>query len=150
MNEKEQFDAYSALADFRMKRWMSRRDLIWKVTFGVWAFIVGGSIYGRVGAVPSWIIALITCGFYLGFVMLWLKPMFEHDKFDRNLAWRYMKRAERILEPDKSKRIDQSDDPPVPTSSWAEFFHDKMVWFQLIATAVLLALQFTLVAPKSN
>ena len=41
-DEKINFDALMALADFRLKRIFNRRDYEWKVTLGLWALLAAG------------------------------------------------------------------------------------------------------------
>src|ERR1043166_4566125 len=48
ITDKERFDAFMKLAEFRATRWSTRRQAEWRATFGLWVLMATATYYLKI------------------------------------------------------------------------------------------------------
>lgn len=102
MNEKEQFDAYMQLAQFRSERRRVRRQLEWKISVSVWALLVA-STYAITTRPPEWVLASVLGGVVVLHGLAWLSHMWSANRRDMEVAFYFMNLAADIVKKDRPK-----------------------------------------------
>jgi hypothetical protein len=111
-DDKERFDAFMALADFRREIRESRRGIEWRVTLGLWAALAAASI-SIPAVVPIWIVA--GCLFVvILFHCFWVKWHFLTHETERISMYYYKDSAEYLLCPDEVEKPNRIllEEPP--------------------------------------
>jgi hypothetical protein len=140
--DSSKFDALMKLADFWVRRHDARRGFEWKLTVGLWAVILAG-IHER----PQWhgykclpaqtmpiLLSIVT---FLLYYVLWMRPLWERNKMDREQGFSAADEAKKLL-------LCEQEYTPSPLGhndvkrSWWLFMTDWSVLFQSAATLLLL------------
>jgi len=140
MEDNDRFDALMKLADFFSGRHDARREFEWKVTLGLWAVILGAISYHeklhwpRVLCLP--IIPLASVMTFIIYYRFWLRPLWTKNVLDRDQAFDALEQAKKVL-------INAGHEPVFRSRSsidvsWCLFLKDWSMFFQAIATALLL------------
>jgi hypothetical protein len=83
-------DACLALAKFGTSRHDARREIEWKLSFGIWALLAAALLRGFV-ALPA-LAALIPIGH-----AFWLRNLWLRHAADNELVWNFVNEAQRLL-----------------------------------------------------
>jgi hypothetical protein len=140
MDDKDRFDRFVALANFRLRRWDARRNYEWKISLGLWGLLAASAYYIPIKPNMCVVSALLIIVFFT-YVIFWSLPILVRNDEDMDTAFYYMKQAETVLDinvdaPEKPKQrltIFQYFMNPkrwsINSGTWAPFF-------QIVATAV--------------
>ena len=141
MNEQEAaiFGARMGLAEFRRQYRESRRSIEWRVTFAVWALMVGIATTLKSYAI-GWVVfpALVVTVFHY----FWVRDNFEKAERDATIMWADYKAARAIAKFDEQNK---QQAPQAPTRMLEHF----PAYAAVAVTAALgiLAIAFTQLAP---
>ena len=102
--EKERFGAFTALADFRMKRTLERTQRETRLSFALWAFFAAATVYLHPRP-PEWLLVLILVGVFCLHVWFVMEVRVR-NRLDLNTAFYYIEHAEKLLIP--SARVPRS------------------------------------------
>lgn len=98
MSEKEQFDAFMSLCEFRFNRWANRRQYEWRISVGLWAILVAGMIYiQKPSGALLWLLILGLVIAVLGHAWLWVRWNWISNERDIRTAFFFAEHAERLL-----------------------------------------------------
>jgi hypothetical protein len=95
MDDKERFDAFMVLAEFRRTIREARRSIEWRVTLGVWAALAATSISGP-STVPAYMVGEFLIVVFV-FHVIWVGWHFRIHEKERIEMYYYKDRAERLL-----------------------------------------------------
>jgi hypothetical protein len=112
MDDKDKFDAFMRLADFRMNVRKERRQLEWRVSVGLWIGLAAGMIAFKNLQIrlPEIILALFLLIVFLIHAWLWVVGNWWRNERDAMQAYRMIAMAEALLDVDYRP----------PHRSWAE------------------------------
>lgn len=132
--DKDKFDANMALAQFGASRWDQRRNIEWRVTFGIWALLAASAAIKEIKP-PLWAGPLL----FFVYVFFWLRGLWLANEADRILMRLYLNRAQSLLR----------SEPPIglrtpKDTSWCSFLGDWAMWFQAISTGVLIFMVYAI------
>lgn len=130
--DKDRFEANMKLAQFGIDLWDSRRATEWRVAIGLWALLAGAVAIKEV-KLPLWVGPVL----FGGYVLLWLRPVWERNAHNRNFTRFYLTRAQDML--GEGPRRDK--DIPVTLGS---FLSDWSMLFQAITTGVLIIMVYVI------
>jgi hypothetical protein len=134
-NNSRRVAALMQLADFRMKRIVSRRDHEWKVTLGLWALLGAGIINPLEGRAPSflcWVLVVVV----VAHAIFWIRPHWVHSKEDAKIAFQYHDNARLILANGTADALGSR----YKMRCWEQcigFLREPICWAQFGTTALL-------------
>jgi hypothetical protein len=148
MNDKDQFDAFMRLADFRMNVRKERRQLQWRVSLGLWIALAAGMIAfaNREVRLPEIILALFLIAVVVGHAYLWVVGNWWRNERDAKKAYSMIAKAKDLLHV-------KYQPPQRPWEEWIEhleqrwglpqgrlrIFHSQPPFFEMLATVILAA-----------
>ena len=147
MSEKERFDAFMRLADFRSMRWTVRRQMEWKLTLGLWASLAAAAYYLKVRPPEIILISILFVVVLMHATALIAVPV--RTRQDMNTAFYYVEHAERILSSsserprERPRAVDS-----LPISEWLYDFVKRELWscaFQISITILLSVMAYFLI-----
>src|SRR5262249_34613905 len=98
MEGRERFDGFIRLAEFRLKRWESRRAYEWKISLGLWGLLAATAYY--VPFRPNMTaVAFLLITIFLIYTLMWAGPILVRNDEDMATAFYYMQKAEKELDP---------------------------------------------------
>src|SRR5262245_5775213 len=99
MDDKDRFDAFMKLADFRMDVRRERRQLQWRLSLGLWIALAGGMIAFKNLHVRilTFLLALILLTVVLGHAYWWVIGNWWRNERDAKQVYRMLARAEELL-----------------------------------------------------
>jgi hypothetical protein len=127
-NNKDRTDALMQVANFRLERWKSGSDTEWKMTLAFWGLLVAASILSP-DKLPNLVVNLawpIPTIVALGYIFLWIRPIWLRGLEDQREAIWCIKRVEEIL----GERPVKDEGPP-------RYRVGYVAIFQTITTIVL-------------
>src|SRR5437870_2634020 len=95
--DKERFGAFTALADFRMKRMFERTQRETRLSFALWAFFAAATVYLHPRP-PEWFLVSILVGIFCLHVWFVMEVRMR-NRLDGNAAFYYIEHAEKLLIP---------------------------------------------------
>ena len=149
MDENELFEGCTRLSDMAASRLDMRRQWAWRLNLGIWAVLVAGIAYFRVGQLPvgPGLIALLAHGFFV-------RGVFERNESDTRIIWHFFHQAQQILVGHGVERV--VDRPGLmiganlPPRDERKFFSRNFGFlanfgnrFELLVTTLLLGLMYT-------
>lgn len=149
MTPKERFDAFMKLSEFRLARWVNRRQYEWKVSFGLWAGMAGATVaLKNMGIRVSIFMVSVLLVTVLGHAWAWVRWNWKSNERDIRSAFYYAEHAQQTLlgndasQPSEARRqLSQSEEHGLG------FLKAGPCKFQIAATALLaLVLSVYLVA----
>jgi hypothetical protein len=82
MRDRDRFDAYMRLIDFRMTRWKARNDAEWRISLAFWGLLVSTTFTAR-AKLPDggfwWLLPFGVALFYTG-MLVW--PIWGRNEVD--------------------------------------------------------------------
>ena len=104
MDDKDRFDRYMKLADFRLRRWDGRRNNEWKMSLAFWGLLIaaGNLLSSRVGICLFTIVLVLSVVIY---VSLWSLPNLTKNDEDMDMAFYYSDHAERLLYSKETEKL---------------------------------------------
>ena len=128
--DKEKFEANLKVAQLGFDLWDRRRSCEWRMTFSLWALLVGAVVTTKFELPRCFLIwcATVILVFY---TFAWLWPLWKSNARDKNLGRAHLAVAQALL---------QSPNEPFPQTDIVlyRFFVDWACLFQIVATALLL------------
>lgn len=97
MSDKERFDAYMRLAEFRMSRRNERDQLGWRISLALWGLIVA-AIYSIKTRPPESIMIAVLITVIVVHVGLWIWQIWVTNQFDQRSALEAVRTAQGILD----------------------------------------------------
>lgn len=100
MSDKDKFDGFMKLADFRMNVRIERRQLAWRVSLGLWIALAAGMIAFKNAQVhvPQGVLILILVLVVAGHGWLWVFGNWWRNERDAKQAYRMTAEAEALLD----------------------------------------------------
>ncbi len=134
MNDKDRFDAFIRLADFRTHRWDARRSFESRVSIALWALLAAATAYMKTRPEPA-LLAVFLVVVVAGHALLFVLPIWVSNKLDIETAFYYAEMAEGLLTP--CTHVRNRPMPPEGLQKWIGAANDWGVRFEVIATALL-------------
>src|SRR4051812_41126576 len=120
MSDKERFDSFMKLADFRAIRWSTRRQVEWKATLGLWVLMATAAYYVKIRPPETLFV------FILIFVVLAHAYSIIHSaarsQQDMATAFYYAEHAENSLLP----TLPRDRPPSIDSLSAREFWTEQI------------------------
>jgi hypothetical protein len=108
MTQKERFDSYMKLAEFRALRWSARQQTEWRLSLGLWALMIT-AIYSsktRPPEIPLIVFLLVIFALHTVYASLFV----SRSRQDMDIAFFYLESAERCI----SQAAPDPRERPVP------------------------------------
>jgi hypothetical protein len=148
MDDKDQFDAFMKLADFRMKVRMERRQLQWRVSLGLWIALAAGMIAFKNAQihVSLWLLAPFLAVVVLGHAVLWVFGNWWRNERDAVQAYRMIAQAEALLDVEYhptprfwEKQVKRMEGMLRLEPGKLRILHSQPPFFEMLATVLLAA-----------
>jgi len=104
---KDRYDACMTQANYSIQRYTSRRDLDWKIDFGIWALLLAlgnlalNSRPAAVGASGAWAVAALYLAAPAILLVLYtcfhIRIVWLHNEYDQERANHFLRQAQDIL-----------------------------------------------------
>lgn len=151
MTDKERFDAFMKLVEFRTVRWSTRRQVEWRGTLGLWVLMATAIYYLKVRP-PETLLTLVLIFVVLGHAFAILRAAARSQQ-DMSMAFYYTEHAEQSLLP--SPPTPRSRPQPIDSLSVKELWTDHIyrhlgTAIGLVAPTVVLAAAAYYLIGKSN
>ena len=151
MTDKEQFDAFMKLADFRAMRWNTRRQAEWRGTLGLWVLMATATYYLKIRP-PETLLILILIFVVLAHAFSILRAAARSQQ-DMDMAFYYTEHAEKSLL--SSLPVPRTRPQPIDSLStkelWVHHIYRNIgTAIGLVAPTVVLALVAYFLVGRSN
>lgn len=140
MDQHALFDACMRQAEYLAGRCDRRRADEWKATVAIWTLLVGGMYYVKkpLAAEVWWKLLIVMLALVVGYVWLWLKPVWKANDWDKTVARFYRDQADAVMR--GADRVADLKD------AWGKarpsFWKDWSMRFQMLSLLALLILFF--------
>jgi hypothetical protein len=128
--DKDRFDALMKLAEFTCNVREKRRDIEWKVSFGVWAVTAASVAYLK--HYSDYAAFLLLVLLVLAHAFLWVRVHFNVGERDAKIMYFYVRHASRIVLP--GSYPDPGPQPDIEFDRICGFLAHEPLWFQIAAT----------------
>ena len=103
MDEKDRFDRFMQLADFRLRRWDARRNAEWKISLSLWALLAATALYVPIRLNMVWV-SIFLALIWISYTFSWALALLQRNLLDMDTAFHYTENAESILKHDVKPR----------------------------------------------
>jgi len=93
--DKDKFDAFMTLADYRMKRSFNRHQYEWRISFAVWALLAAATLYLHPRPPDALFILVLVAIVFLH--CYFIVEVRKRNRLDTETAFYYVELAERTL-----------------------------------------------------
>ena len=139
MSKKDYFDAFVKLAEVRIARNNVRRQLEWKISIALWAFLAA-AIYSLKIRPSDYILVAALALIVIVHGGMWVAKIWSTNKYDLRAAFHYLNCAEQAL-----LEVPFTFEPQ--TKAIAEREQGRVWWYDLILSDWSSAIQiFTTIA----
>jgi hypothetical protein len=142
MEEKDRFDRFMQLVDFRLRRWEARRSAEWKISLSLWALLAATAFYVPVRLNMFWVSVLLFL-IWVAYTYIWAWAILRRNLLDMRTAFYYAENAESILTPDVKPRAKPHEPELASLFSWSalsSLYHEAHWAFlaQVFTTTIFL------------
>jgi len=103
VDEKDRFDRFMQLADFRLRRWDARRNAEWKISLSLWALLAATALYVPIPLDMFWVSVFLVL-IWMSYTLFWALALLRRNLLDMDTAFHYTENAESILRHDVKPR----------------------------------------------
>lgn len=143
--DKDRFDAFMRLSDFRFERWKDRRQYEWRVSLGLYAIMAAATIYLKDTPTPlKYFLSIILLIVVPSHAWVWVRSNWISGQRDINSAFYYAEYARQILLRDRAPPPNEEQGPMSKwggltelQSKWYSFLKESPCQVEIGATALL-------------